>query len=172
MLTFCLTQNLTKFWGCETTRKYTANERKLLKACRRRFTQIQKYGKKTNICERVRYVTGCENDDLAITNPFFKRYENVKGRNEPKTLLPYQIEFLISKGYLPQNGMHLSHICGTKCITVTHIRVESIKINNERKKCHKKIQKKLGIGKKRKRGAHFLKVCNHTPSCFLIFGEI
>ena len=46
---------------------------------------------------------------LWIGNPFHSKYSDE--REEPKSFLPYHVSFIIENGFLPSEGMSVSHRC-------------------------------------------------------------
>ena len=162
-------------------------ERNDLKRLMKKFNKQKKFGPKNDQCCVVYRVK--KSSDLRISNPFYKTYPPSKylERNEPSQLRPYQVAFIVNKGWLPQ-GKDISHICNrprrrgrknkklsqAKCINVDHMEVVSNPENCSRQKCHNIISdmffSKMGKNKKMITECWKIDSCEHTPKCFIHSG--
>lgn len=93
---------------------------------------------------------------------------------------PYQANFVLNHQKYIYPGFSISHVCGRAgCMESSHMLIESLAINTERRTCHGIIddwvqdQQRDGVPKADRTGTIWIleEDCPHSPTCFKQFGR-
>ena len=128
-----------------------------LEELKHRWTRKEKRGSGENACILIKTVSGAR--EQRVTNPLVSIYQDTTIR--PSKLFPYQVAYVCEYQKLPRRPLLLSHICGNKkCVVPSHLVIESICENNERKICHRMLK-----------ANNILVKCTHSPNCIFNKGR-
>ena len=103
-----------------------------------------------------------------ISNPLYRVYKDI--RNEPKSLRPYVMQFIITNGFWDRKGgnYHFNHFCHRRgCINTKHFKFQKRERNLSRNSCRKKLLNGLRKKKVKKNLKTLLCFCPHGKNqCF------